>query len=97
MTVGRQMAKLPIRLFPQKLCHLIIDDTPILRMSRKDQGSTIYRELTRKPNHPEFTGGQCWVSLAAVAENGLQAAAIPILSQLMLNEGNGSKVTAARA
>jgi Transposase DDE domain len=30
-------------------------------------------------------------------ENGLQAASIPILSRLMRNEGNGSKLTAAKA
>jgi len=97
VAVGIQMAKLLIRLFPQPLWHLIIDDTLILRTSRKAPGSKIYREHSRKPNRPEFVRGQCWVSLAAVVENGLQAAAIPILSRLMRNEGNGSKLTAAKA
>src|SRR3972149_2814317 len=97
VAVGVQMAKLLIRLFPQPLWHLIIDDTLILRTSKKAPGSKIHREHSRKPNRPEFVRGQCWVSLAAVVENGLQAAAIPILSRLMRNEGNGSKLTAAKA
>lgn len=97
VAVGIQMAKLLVRLFPQPLWHLIIDDTLILRTSKKAPGSKIYREHSRKPNRPDFVRGQCWVSLAAVVENGLQAAAIPILSRLMRNEGNGSKLTAAKA
>lgn len=96
VAVGVQMARLLIRLFPQPLWHLIIDDTLILRSSKKAPGSKIYREHSRKPNRPEFVRGQCWVSLAAVVENGLQAAAIPILSRLMRIEGNGSKLTAAK-
>ena len=97
VAVGIQMARLLIRLFPQPLWHLIIDDTLILRTSRKAPGSKIFREHSKKPNRPEFVRGQCWVSLAAVVENGLSAAAIPILSRLMRNEGNGSKLTAAKA
>ncbi len=96
VAVGIQMARLLIRLFPQPLWHLIIDDTLILRSSKKAPGSKIHREHSRKPNRPEFVRGQCWVSLAAVVENGLQAAAIPILSRLMRAEGNGSKLTAAK-
>jgi hypothetical protein len=96
VAVGIQMARLLIRLFPQPLWHLIIDDTLILRSSKKAPGSKIHREHSRKPNRPEFVRGQCWVSLAAVVENGLQAAAIPILSRLMRTEGNGSKLTAAK-
>jgi len=97
VAVGVQMARLLIRMFPQPLWHLIIDDTLILRTSKKAPGSKIHREHSRKPNRPDFVRGQCWVSLAAVVENGLQAAAIPILSRLMRNEGNGSKLTAAKA
>jgi hypothetical protein len=96
VAVGIQMARLLIRLFPQPLWHLIIDDTLILRSSKKAPGSKIHREHSRKPNRPEFVRGQCWVSLAAVVENGLQTAAIPILSRLMRTEGNGSKLTAAK-
>ncbi len=96
VAVGVQMARLLIRMFPQPLWHLIIDDTLILRTSKKAPGSKIHREHSRKPNRPDFVRGQCWVSLAAVVENGLQAAAIPILSRLMRNEGNGSKLTAAK-
>jgi hypothetical protein len=96
VAVGVQMAKLLVRLFPQPLWHLIIDDTLVLRSSKKAPGSKIHREHSRKPNRPEFVRGQCWVSLAAVIENGLSAAAIPILSRLMRVEGNGSKLTAAK-
>jgi hypothetical protein len=90
-------SKLLIRLFPQPLWHLIIDDTLILRTSRKAPGSKIFRQHSRKPNRPEFVRGQFWVSLAAVVENGLSAVAIPILSRLMRKKGNGSKLTAAKA
>ena len=96
VAVGIQMARLLVRMFPQPLWHLIIDDTLILRLSKKAPGSKIHREHSRKPNRPEYVRGQCWVSLAAVVENGLQAAAIPILSRLIRNEGNGNKLTAAK-
>ena len=96
VAVGVQMARLLIRLFPQSLWHLIIDDTVILRSSKKAPGSRIHHEHSRKPNRPEFVRGQCWVSLAAVIENGLSVAAIPFLSRLMRGEGNGSKLTAAK-
>jgi len=97
VAVGVQMARLLIRMFPQPLWHLIIDDTLILRTSKKAPGSKIHREHSRKPNRPDFVRGQCWVSLAAVVENGLQAAAIPILSRLMRNEGNGSRTVWGQA
>jgi hypothetical protein len=96
VALGVQMARLLIRLFPQSLWHLIIDDTLILRSSKKAPGSKIHREHSRKPNRPDYVRGQCWVSLAAVIENGLSAAAIPILSRLMRVEGNGNKLTAAK-
>lgn len=96
VAVGVQMARLLIRLFPQPLWHLIIDDTLVLRVSKKAPGSKIHHEHSRKPNRPKFVQGQCWVSLAAVVENGLSAAAIPILSRLIRNEGNGNKLTAAK-
>ncbi|MHB8846629.1 MAG: IS701 family transposase [Nitrospirota bacterium] len=96
VAVGVQMGRLLVRLFPQPLWHLIIDDTLILRSSKKAPGSKIHREHSKKPNRPEFVRGQCWVSLAAVIENGLSAAAIPILSRLMRVEGNSSKLTAAK-
>jgi hypothetical protein len=96
VAVGLQMARLLIRLFPQPLWHLIIDDTLILRSSKKAPGSRIHREHSRKPNRPDYVRGQCWVSLAAVVENGLSAAAIPILSRLMRVEGNGTKLQAAK-
>jgi hypothetical protein len=96
VAVGLQMARLLIRLFPQPLWHLIIDDTLILRSSKKAPGSRIHREHSRKPNRPDYVRGQCWVSLAAVVENDLSAAAIPILSRLMRVEGNGTKLQAAK-
>ena len=96
VAVGIQMARLLIRLFPQPLLHLIIDDTLILRSSKKAPGSKIHREHSRKRNRPDYVRGQCWVSLAAVIENGLSAVAIPLLSRLMRIEGNGSKLTAAQ-
>ena len=97
VAVGVQMARLLIRLFPQPLWHLIIDDTLILRSSKKAPGSKFHHEHSKKPNRPKFVQGQCWVSLAAVIENGLSAAAIPILSRLMRVGGNGSKLSAAKA
>ena len=83
VAVGIQMARLLVRLFPRALSHLAIDDTLILRSTKKAPGSKIRREHSRKPNRPKFVRGQCWVSLAAVIENGLSAAAISILSRLM--------------
>ena len=96
VAVGIQIARLLVRFFPQAVWHLIVDDTVIFRASKKAPGSGIHHQHGNKPNRPEFVRGQCWVSLAAVIENGIQAAAIPLLSRLMRAGGNTSKLDAAK-
>jgi len=63
VAVGIQMARLLIRLFSQPLWHLIIDDTLILRSSKKAPGSKIYREHSKKPTGLSLSGvnaGSAW-------------------------------------
>jgi len=96
VALGIQVAKMLVRFFPQEIWHLVIDDTHVLRTSKKAPGSKIYREHSRKPNRPEYIRAQNWVNLAAVVMNGIQEAAIPILSRLMREVGNGSKLDAAK-
>lgn len=96
VALGLQVAKMLVRFFPQVIWHLVIDDTHVLRTSKKAPGSKIYREHSKKPNRPEYIQAQNWVSLAAVMMNGIQEAAVPILSRLMREVGNASKLDAAK-
>jgi hypothetical protein len=96
VALGLQVAKMLVRFFPQTIWHLVIDDTHVLRTSKKAPGSKIYREHSKKPNRPEFVRAQNWVNLAAVVINGIQEAAVPILSRLMREVGNASKLDAAK-
>lgn len=95
--LGLQTARLLISLFPGSRWLWVIDDTLLLRASKKAPGSGIHHDHAHKANRPQFVRGQCWVSLAAVVENGLAAAAIPLLSRLIRVEGNQGKLTAAMA
>lgn len=94
--LGVQVARMLVRFFPQAIWHLVIDDTHVLRTSKKAPGSAIYRDHSRKPNRPEYIRAQNWVCLAAVVMNGIQEAAVPILSRLMREKGNSSKLDAAQ-
>lgn len=96
IALGLQMAKLIVSLFPNQSRLIVIDDTIILRASKKAPDSRIHHQHGNKPNRPKYVRGQCWVSLAGVVTKGLSSAAIPLLSRMMRVGGNTSKLDAAR-
>ena len=96
VSLGLQMARMLLSLFPNQQRLIIIDDTIILRVSKKAPDSKIHHKHGNKANRPRYVQGQCWVSLAGVATKGLTAAAIPLLSRMMRTGGNTSKLDAAR-
>jgi hypothetical protein len=96
VALGLQMARLLRSFFPSKCNLIVIDDTIILRASKKAPDSKIHHQHGNKPNRPRYVRGQCWVSLAQVVEKGLTKAAIPLLSRMMRADGNTSKLDAAK-
>jgi len=96
VALGVQMAKLLVHFFPQAEWHLVIDDTLVLRTSKKAPGSKICHEHSKKSNRPEFVRAQNWVCLAAVICSDIQNAAVPLLSRLIRSVGNASKLDAAK-
>jgi len=96
VSLGLQMARMLLSLFPNQQRLIIIDDTIILRASKKAPDSKIHHQHGNKTNRPKYVQGQCWVSLAGVATKGLTQAAIPLLSRMMRTGGNTSKLDAAK-
>jgi hypothetical protein len=76
---------------------LAIDDTLILRASKKAPACKIHHQHGNKPNLAQYVQGQCWVTLAVVGKRSEgQSIAIPLLSRLMPNAGNSGKLRAAQ-
>ena len=96
VALGVQLARLVVSFFPQPLWFLIFDDTFIYRSSKKAPGSGIYHQHGNKANRPQYARGQCWVTLALSIGLGMKQAAVPLLSRLMRNGSNHSKLDAAK-
>lgn len=97
LALGRRMAQLVASVYAGQERYLVIDDTHVLRASKKAPGSTIHHQHGNKPNLAQYVRGQCWVSLAVVAPGRTGFAAIPLLARLMRATGNHSKLVAAEA
>lgn len=94
--LARQFMRLVLRTLPTDVVHLVIDDTLVLRASKRAPGSQIHHQHGNKPNLATFVQGQCWVSLSMIAQRVNQTAvALPILSRLMPSVGNTGKLVAA--
>ena len=93
-----QFARLVLACLRQHTVYLVIDDTLMLRATKKAPGSRIHHQHGNKANLAAYVPGQCRVSLAMVAKrtNG-ESVALPILSRLMPSTGNTSKLIAANA
>ncbi len=96
VALGRQTARLALRMFPRRRWFLMIDDTIVFRSSKKAPGSAIHRQHGRKTNRPTFVRGQCWVTLALTLSKGFRSLGIPILSRLARQGGNSGKLVAAK-
>ncbi len=97
LMLGVRMAQLVAAVYAGQERYLVIDDTHVLRASKKAPGSRIHHQHGNKPNLAPYVRGQCWVSLAAVVPGKNGFAAIPLLARLMRATGNHSKLVAAEA
>jgi hypothetical protein len=95
VALGVQLARLVVARFPQSAWFLIFDDTIIYRGSKKAPGSTIHHQHCNKTNRPQYSRGQCWVTMALSITSGMRHSAVPLLSRLMRASGNVSKLDAA--
>jgi len=92
----RQWTALFLKLFPDKQVYLAIDDSIVLRNSKKAPMSKIHHQHGSKTNQPEYVRGQCWVALAAIVERAKSNTALPLLFRLTPQAGNTGKLVIAR-
>lgn len=96
LALARQFTRLAISQVNGRVIHLAIDDTLTLRASKKAPGSQIHHQHGNKPNLSQYVRGQCWVSLALIAERCDKASlALPLLSRLIPSVSNTGKLIAA--
>ncbi len=96
LKVMRQWVNLFIRLFGQQRIYLAIDDSIVLRTSKKAPASQIHHQHGSKPNLSQYVLGQCWVGLAATVERLGKNTALPLLFRLTPEQGNRSKIQVAK-
>ncbi len=92
----RRWTQLYLQLFPDKRIYLAIDDSIVLRHSKKAPDSKIHHQHGNKTNLSRFVRGQCWVALAAVVDRVGQHTALPLLFRLTPETGEHSKLKTAR-
>jgi hypothetical protein len=90
LALARQMAGLVICWFDEPVWHLIIDDTLVLRASKKAPGVAMHHPHGNKVNQADYVRAQCWVALAVTV--GHQA--IPLLMRLAGTGNHGKLATA---
>ena len=66
IALSRQFLRLALAVLRHDVIHLAIDDTLILRSSKKAPSSQIHHQHGNKPNLSQYVRGQCWVSLAMI-------------------------------
>lgn len=94
--LARQFTRLVLLVIKQRVVHLAIDDTLVLRASKKAPGSQIHHQHGNKPNLSQYVRGQCWVSLALIAARTKKiSVALPLLLRLIPSASNTGKLVAA--
>ena len=98
VAVSLQLCRLLVANFAPPVWCLIIDDTLLLRASRKAPGVGTHFDHSKKPNRPKYIWGQGWVTLAAVipGQSIGKSWAVPLLSRLVRKGGNHGKLVTAR-
>ena len=97
VALARRTVQLILRIFPQEIATLIIDDTLVPRGSTAAAGSKIRFDHAQKPNRPRFIQCQCWVTLALVLRVRLGSAlTVPLRSWLITETGQRGKLYVAR-
>ncbi len=95
--LARQFLRLTLKVVDVGKVYLVIDDTLVLRSSKKAPASQIHHQHGSKPNLSQYVRGQCWVSLALVGKRtNSDGVALPILSRLIPSVSNTGKLTAAK-
>lgn len=97
LSLARAFVRVVIQQVGGEVIYLAIDDTLVLRTSKKAPASQIHHQHGNKPNLAHYVRGQCWVTLAQIAmrEKGNNIA-VPLLSRLMPTVGNTGKLRAAQ-
>jgi hypothetical protein len=97
LSLARAFVRLVLREVGGQIVYLVIDDTLVLRTSKKAPASQIHHQHGNKPNLAHYVRGQCWVTLAQIARRAQgNTTAIPLLSRLMPSAGNTGKLRAAQ-
>jgi hypothetical protein len=96
VALGRQTARLALKMFQRRRWFLMIDDTIVFRSSKKAPGSAIHHQHGNKSNRPTYVRGQCWVTLALTLSKGFRSLGVPLLSRLARQGGNSGKLVAAK-
>ena len=95
--LARQYVRLVLSCIPLDELYLIIDDSLVLRASKKAPGSQIHHQHGNKPNLAAYVRGQCWVSLGLIAiRSDSMPVALPVLSRLIPSASNTGKLVAAK-
>lgn len=84
------MAGLVVRWWNEPVWHFIIDDTLVLRASKKALGVALHHPHGNKLNQVDYVRAQGWVALAVVVRH----QAIPLLMRLAGTSNHGKFSTA---
>ncbi|MDR2529345.1 MAG: transposase, partial [Synergistaceae bacterium] len=75
---------------------IALDDTQVLRSSKKAPGVDTHFDHAPKANQKNFVSSQLFVSLFFIVSSKVKSAALPIWLQLMSKDGNRSKLRTAK-
>jgi len=96
MALAQQWLKLLLNLSPDQTVEFVIDDFLTPRSSKKAPSTGLHHDHAKKPNRPRFISGQLRVSLAVHCSIKGRTASFPLLFRLMRQNGNRTKLDAAR-
>ncbi len=93
----RQWTALFLKLFGDNPVYLAIDDSIMLRHSKKASMSQIHHQHGNKTNLSRYVRGQCRVALAAIVKRSGCNTPLPLLLRLTPQAGNSGKLVIARS
>lgn len=96
--LARALLRLVLAVLPSGTLTMVLDDTLIMRCSKRAPGVAWRREHSGKTNRPKHVWAQCIVTLeVSVLGNGGVGMVLPILSRLVPETGNTNKLKIALA
>jgi hypothetical protein len=93
--IVKRWIALCLMLFTGDTLVMALDDTQVLRSSRKAPGVDTHFDHAPKANQKTFVSSQLFVSLFFVVSTKVRSVALPIWFQLMSKDGNRSKLRTA--